>query len=220
MEYRIDASGKDLRLVNSEIKKAINDGFSKIIIENSSHIHGLASGLKHGNIIIEGDAGDYTAVLNSGASITVKGNAGRFLADNMTNGSIIVNGDAGYGCGVYCYGGTIIVKGDAGDFLGALNKGAVIIVTENSGDSVGTYMVGGEIIVLGNVGEKIGDWMIRGNIFVGGEYKSLGNNCTETSIESEDIKRLKNYFNTFGINADPRKLKKLTPISPRPFYGR
>lgn len=220
MEYIIDANGRDLRSVNSEIRKAIENKAVKIIIENASHLHGLASGLKQGNIIVNGHVGDYTAALNDGASITINGDSGRFLADNMSKGTIIVNGNVGYGCGVYSYGGTILVNGNAGDFLGVLNKGAVIIVTGDCGDSIGTYMVGGEIIILGNAGEKIGDWMIRGNIFVGGEFQSLGNNCRETAMESEDMKRLKNYFNILGVSADFKKLKKLVPISSRPFYGR
>ncbi|MEM0078656.1 MAG: tributyrin esterase [Nitrososphaerota archaeon] len=220
VEYRIDASNKDLRFVNSEIRKALQNGASKILIDNASHLHGLASGLKQGNIIVNSDTGDYTAALNDGASITINGDAGRFLADNMTKGVVIVNGDVGYGCGVYCYGGIIFVDGDSGDFLGALNKGAVIIVTGDCGDNVGTYMVGGEIIILGDVGEKVGDWIIRGNIFIDGKYKSLGHNCKETPIGTEDIRRLKNYFDAFRVDADPRNMKKLTPISLRPFYGR
>lgn len=220
MEYRIDASNKDLRFVNSEIRRAVQNGVLKILIENASHLHGLASGLKRGNIIVNGDTGDYTAALNDGASITINGDTGRFLADNMTKGVVKVNGDVGYGCGVYCYGGTIFVNGDAGDFLGALNKGSVIIVTGDCGDNVGTYMVGGEIIILGDSGGRVGDWIIRGSIFINGKYESLGHNCRETSLGSEDVRRLKNYFDTFGIDADPRNMKKLVPISLRPFYGR
>ncbi|MCX8193589.1 MAG: tributyrin esterase [Nitrososphaeria archaeon] len=220
MEYKIDASNKDLRTLNSEIKKAINNGALKIVIENASHLDGLAAGLKQGNIVVNGDVGDYTAALNDGASITINGNCKRFLADNMTKGTVIVNGNVGYGCGVYCYGGNIIVNGDAGDFLGTLNKGAVIIVTGDCGDSVGTYMVGGEIVILGDAGERIGDWIIRGSIFIGGEYRSLGHNCKEVPVESEDMRSLKNYFKSLGIHGDLKKMKKLIPISSRPFYGR
>ncbi len=220
MEYKIDAAGKDLRNLSSEIRKALQNGISKIIIENASQIHGIASGLKDGEIIINGDVGDYAATLNDGAFITINGSAGKYLADNMTKGLVIVNGDADYGCGVYCYGGEIVVKGNAGDFLGALNKGATIIVSGDVGDYVGIYMVGGEIIIIGSVGENIGDWFIRGTIFIGGEYESVGHNCKEVSIENEDIKKLRQYFNKFNINADPRRFRKLVPISARPFYGR
>lgn len=220
MEYRIDANCKDLKIVNSEIRKAISNGVSKIIVENATHIHGLAAGLSHGNIIVNGDVGDYVAALNNGAIITINGNTGKFLADNMTGGIVIVNGNTGYGAAVYCYGGVLVIRGNAADFLGALNKGATILVSGEAGNNVGTYMVGGEIIIVGNVGEKIGDWFIRGNIFIGGEWRSLGHNCREVPMENEDIRRLEEYFNKFNINADPARFKKLIPISIRPFYGR
>ena len=216
--YKIDASGKDLKAVNSEIRKAIKDGARKIIVENASHIHGLAAGLNRGNIVINGNAGDYTAALNDGATITINGSVGKFLADNMTKGTIIVNGNAGYGAAVYCYGGIVVARGNAGDFLGALNKGATILIEGNAGNDIGTYMVGGEIIVVGNVGKNVGNWFIRGSIFVGGKWQSLGHNCREVPIESRDVRRLEEYFNKFNINADPRKFKKLIPISVKPFY--
>ncbi len=218
MEYKIDASNKDLKTVNSEIRKAIKNGVEKIIVENASHIHGLAAGLKGGTIIINGDVGDYTAALNDGATIIINGNAGKFLADNMTKGTVIVNGNAGYGAAVYCYGGLVVIRGDAGDFLGALNKGATILVAGNAGNEVGTYMVGGEIIIVGDVGKNVGNWFIRGSIFVGGKWQSLGNNCKEVPMESEDIRRLEEYFNKYDISANPEKFKKLVPISVKPFY--
>ncbi|MCS7364389.1 MAG: tributyrin esterase [archaeon GB-1867-035] len=218
MEFKIDASNKNLKEVNSEIKKAIKNGARKIVVENASHIHGLAAGLKRGYIIINGDSGDYTAALNDGASIIINGNAGKFLADNMTKGTIIVNGNAENGAALYCYGGLVVIRGNAGNFLGALNKGATIIVAGNAGDNVGTYMVGGEIIIVGNVGENVGNWFIRGNIYVGGKWQSLGHNCKEIPLKSEDVRKLEEYFNKYNINADPRKFKKLVPISKRPFY--
>jgi len=218
MEYKVDASNKDLKTVNSEIRKVINNGAKKIVVENASHIHGLVTGLKQGNVIINGDVGDYVAALNDGATIIINGNAGKFLADNMTKGTIIVNGNAEYGAAEYCYGGLVVIRGDAGDFLGALNKGATILVAGNAGNDVGTYMVGGEIIIVGNVGENVGNWFIRGNIFVGGKWQSLGHNCKETPIKNEDIRKLEEYFNKYNINADPKKFKKLVPISVKPFY--
>jgi len=218
LEYKIDASGKDLRTVNSEIRRAIREGARRIMIKNASHIHGLAAGLKCGNIVINGDVGDYVAALNDGATIIINGNAGNFLADNMTKGTVIVNGNVGYGAAVYCYGGSVIIRGDAGNFLGALNKGATILVAGNAGNDVGTYMVGGEIIILGNVGENVGNWFIRGNIFVGGRWRSLGHNCKEVPIESDDVRRLEEYFSKYSIDANPRRFKKLVPLSVRPFY--
>ena len=104
MSLVVDASGRDLRSVNTELKQAIAEG--PVLVHEAAHLHGLVAGFKSGEVIIEEDSGDYLGVLNDGATIRVNKNAGRYLADSMTHGNVIVEGDAGYGVGAYCYGGT------------------------------------------------------------------------------------------------------------------
>jgi methylamine---glutamate N-methyltransferase subunit B len=212
----INARSKDLKYTNQAVQESING--RPVVVKNASHLHGLAAGLKHGNVIIEGNAGDYLGVLNDGATIHVTQNVGNYLADNMTRGTVFVDGDALYGPGQYCYGGTIVIRGDAGNFTATMNKGGTIIVCGNVGDEVGTYMLKGELIIVGNAGKNFANYLIRGSIYIGGEWESLGHNTQVETLCAEDIARLQAYFNTYSIEADPKLFKKIVAASEKPFY--
>jgi glutamate synthase domain-containing protein 3 len=212
----VDAKEQDLKDVSREVKASLNG--ESVTVKNSVHLHGLAAGLKRGEIVVKGDAGDYLGVLNAGATIIGTENVGNYIADNMTSGTIVVTGNAGHGAGQYCYGGTILIRGDAGDFTATMNKGATIIVCGNVGDNVGTYMLKGDLIVVGNAGENFANCLIRGNVFIGGTWKSLGHNTRVEPLTDEDKTRLRTYFETYEIDADPAALKKIVAASERPFY--
>ena len=212
----IDAKSKELRSINRVLKRSING--QPVAVKNASHLHGLAAGLKHGEVIIKGDAGDYLGVLNDGATIKVTENVGKYLADNMTSGIVIVGGSTEYGAGQYCYGGTLVVRGDAGDFTATMNKGATVIVGGNVGDEVGTYMLAGDLIIIGNAGENLANYLIRGNVYIGGEYKSLGHNSVIESLVDEDVAKLETLFASYNIEANPASLKKIVAASEKPFY--
>ena len=216
MSVVVDARGRDLRSVSTELKEAVAKG--PVLVQEAAHLHGLVAGFKSGEVIIGGDGGDYLGVLNDGAIIRVEENAGRYLADNMTRGTVIVEGDAGYGVGAYCYGGTAVVKGNAGDFAAVMNKGATIIVKGNVGDEVATYMLAGDLIIVGNAGKSLGNYLIRGNIYVGGEWESLGHNTLLEETSPADLAKLRGYFDEYGIEADPAGFKKIVRRSEKPFY--
>ncbi len=216
MSLVVDARGRDLRSVSTELKDAVAKG--PVVIQEAAHLHGLVGGFKAGAVTIGGDGGDYLGVLNDGATIRVEGNAGRYLADNMTRGQVIVEGDAGYGVGAYCYGGTIVVDGNAGDFTAVMNKGATIIIKGNVGDEVATYMLAGELVIVGNAGKNLGNYLIRGSIYVGGEWESLGHNTLLEEMNGADLSRLRGYFNDYDIDADPKEFKKIIRLSEKPFY--
>ena len=212
----IDAKDKDLKAVNTELKESVNGVLVKV--KNVSHLHGLAAGLKHGEIVIQGDAGDYLGVLNAGATIRVTKNAARYVADNMTAGTVVIEGNAEYGIGQYCYGGVVVVRGNAGDFTATMNKGATIIVCGDVGDEVGTYMLKGDLIVLGNAGEHFANYLIRGNVYIAGQWKSIGNNTKVEPLTDEDKAKLRAYFETYQIEAEPATFKKIVAASEKPFY--
>jgi len=216
MSLVVDARGRDLRSVSTELKDAVAKG--PVVIQEAAHLHGLVGGFKDGAVTIGGDGGDYLGVLNDGATIRVKGNTGRYLADNMTRGEVIVEGDAGYGVGAYCYGGTIVVDGNAGDFTAVMNKGATIIVKGNVGDDVATYMLAGELVIVGDAGKNLGNYLIRGSIYVGGEWESLGHNTLLEEMTGDDLSRLRGYFSDHDIDADPKEFKKIVRLSEKPFY--
>ena len=210
------ADGRDLRAVSSEVRRALAHG--PVVLQGVEHLHGLLAGCDQGNVIIEGNAGDYLGVLNAGASIRVRGNAGSYLADNMTAGSVQVEGHAGYGVGAYCYGGIVVVHGNAGDFTAVMNKGADIIVGGDVGDEVATYMLAGDLVILGDAGRNLGNYLIRGTIYVGGRWRSLGHNTREEELTTGDVQRLQEHLARAGLQGDPAGFKKIVRLSERPFY--
>jgi glutamate synthase domain-containing protein 3 len=213
----INAKTKDLKALNTALKESVNG--TPVTVTNASKLHGVAAGLKHGEIIIDSSVGDYIGVLNAGATIKVKKNAGKYVADNMTAGIVIIEGDADYGAGQYCYGGTVVVHGNAGDFTATMNKGAVIIVTGDVGNEVGTYMLKGDLIVVGNAGRNFANYLIRGNVYIGGQWQSIGNNTKIEPLTDEDKAKLRAYFETYEINADPLVFKKIVAATEKPFYN-
>jgi glutamate synthase domain-containing protein 3 len=216
MSLVVDARGRDLRSVSTELKEAVLKG--EVVVQDAAHLHGLVAGFKNGEVTVGGDSGDYLGVLNDGATIRVKGNAGRYLADNMTRGTVFIEGDAGYGAGQYCYGGTIVINGDSGDFTSVMNKGATIIVGGNVGHEVATYMLAGDLVIVGNAGKNLGNYLIRGNIYIGGEWESLGHNTLQEEMTQADLARLRDYFDQYGIEADPTTFSKIVRLSEKPFY--
>ncbi len=213
----IDAKAKDLKELNSALKEAVTG--TPVKVKNASHLNGLAAGLKHGEVIVESDVGDYVGVLNAGATIKVTQNAGKYVADNMTAGTVIIDGSAQYGTGQYCYGGTVVVHGNSGDFTATMNKGAVIIISGDVGDEVGTYMLKGDLIVVGNAGHNFANYLIRGNVYIGGQWKSIGHNTKIEPLTEEDQAKLRAYFETYQIQADPAGFKKIVAESQKPFYN-
>jgi glutamate synthase domain-containing protein 3 len=213
----IDAKAQDLKAVNHRLKGSPNS--QPVIVKNVSHLHGLAAGLKQGEVVVQGSAGDYLGVLNAGATIKVTRNAGKYVADNMTAGTVIVEGSAEYGAGQYCYGGTVVVRGDAGDFTATMNKGATIIVVGNVGREAGTYMLKGDLIVVGNAGDNFANYLIRGNVYISGEWTGLGHNTRVEPLTAEDVSKLRALFEKYEINATPTAFKKIVAASEKPFYN-
>jgi glutamate synthase domain-containing protein 3 len=203
--------------VSQELREAAAQ--DAVTLRNADHLHGLAAGMKSGEVTIQGDAGDYLGAVNDGATIHVLHNAGRYLADNMTQGTVIVDGSVGYGAGAYCYGGTVVVNGDAGDFAAVMNKGASIIIKGSVGDEVATYMLAGDLVIGGDAGQNLGNYLIRGNIFVGGAWQSLGHNTQVQELTPADIARLRGLMEQYGIEGDPASFKKIVRLSEKPFYN-
>lgn len=212
----INAKSKDLRGANTSVRELVDD--QPVTVKNASHLAGLAAGLRRGEVIIQGDAGDYFGVLNAGSILRVNGNVGKYLADNMNSGTVVVDGNADYGAGQYCYGGTVVVHGDAGDFTATMNKGATILIGGNVGDEAGTYMLKGDLVVVGNAGENFANYLIRGNVYIGGEWKSLGHNTRVELLTDQDIAKLRSYFEIYQIQAIPAGFKKIVAASEKPFY--
>lgn len=212
----IDAKSEELKTFSRLLKESLNG--QPVEVTNASHLHGIAAGLKHGEIIIKGSGGDYLGVLNAGAIIRVTKDVGNYVADNMTSGTVVIEGSTGYGAAQYCYGGTVVIRGDAGDFTATMNKGATILINGNVGSDAGTYMLDGDLIVVGNAGEHFANYLIRGTIYIQGEWTSLGHNTRVEPVEKIDLEKLQELFETFNIEASPTEFKKIVAASEKPFY--
>jgi glutamate synthase domain-containing protein 3 len=86
------------------------------------------------------------------------------------------------------------------------------------GNDVATYMLAGDLIILGNAGANLGNYLIRGNIYIGGEWESLGNNTLLEEMRSDDVSKLQDLFETYGLDADGIAFKKIVRLSEKPFY--
>jgi glutamate synthase domain-containing protein 3 len=213
---KINAKSKELKEVSQTLKTSLNGEL--VAVTNAGHIHGFAAGLKQGEVVIEGNAGDYLGALNDGAVIKATKNVGKYAADTMTGGIMIIEGNADYGAAQYCYGGVVVVLGDAGDFTATMNRGATVIIAGNVGDEVGTYMLNGDLVVVGDAGENFANYLIRGDVYIGGEWKSLGNNTKIEPLTKEDKNKLQKLFDAYGIDADPKGFQKIAAASGKPFY--
>jgi formylmethanofuran dehydrogenase subunit C len=95
--------------------------------------------MKGGEIVIDGDAGNYLGAAYrgdwrgmQGGRIHVKGNAGSDIGTFMNGGEIVIDGNTDVHVGTHAEGGRIIVKG-------------------NAKSRVGGQMVEGEICVFGTI---------------------------------------------------------------------
>jgi formylmethanofuran dehydrogenase subunit C len=148
---------------------------------NVDEVRRIGSGMKNGEIVINGNAGMHLGEKMAGGKITVQGdaagwagsdmkkglieimgNAGAYLASpyrgsstGMRGGKIIVHGNVGSDVAVFMKGGTIKVHGDAGPFLGFRMCDGAVHIEKNAGTRIGACMTGGKIVVSGFLEEVL-----------------------------------------------------------------
>lgn len=144
------------RLSNVCQIEQIADNLSRLTINNcTSRVHGIAVGLKAGEVIVNGDAGHRLAVEMTGGFLKIFGNVGDDL------------GGASPGNNAGMRGGEIHVSGNAGHSVGARLRRGLIAISGNVGDDCGVDAIAGTIIVLGDVGARAGIGMKRASLIVG-----------------------------------------------------
>ncbi len=148
---------------------------------NVDEVRRIGSGMKNGEIVINGNAGMHLGEKMAGGKITVQGdaagwagsdmkkglieimgNAGAYLASpyrgsstGMRGGKIIVHGNVGSDVAVFMKGGAIKVHGDAGPFLGFRMRDGAVHIEKNAGTRIGACMTGGKIVVSGFLEEVL-----------------------------------------------------------------
>ena len=157
--FEIDASpnGEPLNYqeLNEKIHQAINEGYSRLILNDVCGQRFIAASLQGDlEFIINGVPGNDLGVFMDGPKIIVNGNCEDQAGNTMNDGTIIVDGDAGDVVGLSARGGKIYVKKDVGYRVGIHikeyeQKFPIIIIGGTAKDFLGEYMAGGLIIALG-----------------------------------------------------------------------
>ena len=87
-----------------------------------SAYRGNWKGMKGGEIIIHGNAGDNIGTCILGGRISIKGNTGQFLGFRMKGGEIIVEGNVGTRVGAEMEAGKITIHGKIEEILPSFKK--------------------------------------------------------------------------------------------------
>ena len=131
----------------------------EIVINGNAGMH-LGEKMAGGRITINGDAGGWTGSDLKGGLIEINGNASDYLASpyrgsstGMRGGKIIVHGNVGINSAVFMRGGLIKILGSAGQFLGFRMCAGTIYVEKETDTRVGASMTGGKIVVAGALKE-------------------------------------------------------------------
>jgi formylmethanofuran dehydrogenase subunit C len=161
-----------------------------VINGDASEVKRVGSGMKTGEIVINGNIGMHLGEKMSGGKITVNGNAGQWTGSEMKGGLIEIHGSASdYLASPYrgsdsgMRGGKIIVDGDVGSDSAVFMKGGIIKVHGNSGPFLGFRMRGGAIHVEKSCATRVGANMSGGKIIISGSLQEPMPTFTIDSIK-------------------------------------
>ena len=238
----INAKGVYYRDLNEQVRDAVKNGATDVVLDNVNGQRYIADGLRgKATITINGVPGNDLAAFMDGPTLVVNGNAQDGVANTMNDGKIIINGNAGDVLGYGMRGGKLYIKGDVGYRVGIHMKGfksqiPVIIAGGTAGDFFGEYMAGGLLVLLG-IGRKkgepiagsyLGTGMHGGVMYVRGEVdlRDCGAEVGILDPNEEEMAELSSYLKEYckdtGHDYDKimkEKFIKIYPKSSRP-YGR
>ena len=133
----------------------------------------IGASMTGGEIVVDGEAGDYLGLGMRGGELRVAGDAGIFATCNMRGGTLRIDGNAGdfLGGGLPgerrgMFGGTVIVNGNVGARAGDQMRRGMILVAGDAGDYLASRMSGGTIVVMGKAGAFAGYAMKRGTLLL------------------------------------------------------
>lgn len=91
-------------------------------------LHHVGYQMKVGQIIIEGDVGDFIGAAMQGGVLICKGNVGERAGDTMRRGMLLIEGDVGDYCASSMKAGTLGVLGKTGARLGfGMKRGTLLL---------------------------------------------------------------------------------------------
>jgi glutamate synthase domain-containing protein 3 len=207
----VDLNINTVRELNAALhtqSRELNDAHWRI--ENPQGRHAIAAGVDAAIAIeIGGHVGYYCAGMNKHADIVVRGNAGQGTAENMISGSVRIVGDASQSAGATGRGGLLVIEGNASARCGISMKGIDIVVAGSIGPMSAFMAQAGNLVVLGDAAENLGDSIYEARLFVRGAVKSLGADCIEKPISSEERAALRAVLEKARLmdRADPDEFR-------------
>ena len=236
----IDAAGMYYRVLNKQIRTAIEEGETEFVLNNINGQRYIGDAVeKKVKITINGTPGNDLAVFMNGPSIEVFANGQDGIANTMNSGEIVIHGMVGDVIGYGMRGGKLMIKGDVGYRVGIHMKEykkqiPVIVAGGCAGDFYGEYMAGGIMVLLGIgssddkpiTGDYLGTGMHGGVIYLRSEVEKhqLGTDVAVFEPDETDMKLITKHVTEwcehFGYDLDEAMSKpfiKLKAISSRPY---
>lgn len=101
----------------------------KITFKNTSTQHAyIGFGMATGQLIVEGDAGDFLGAQIQNGILICKGNAGARAGDRMRRGMLLIEGNVGDYCASDMMAGTLGVLGTTSAYLGyGMKRGTLLL---------------------------------------------------------------------------------------------
>jgi formylmethanofuran dehydrogenase subunit C len=173
-----------------EIKKDDTQTPDITINGDVSKVKRIGTGMKTGEIIVNGNVGMHTGEKMTGGKITVNGNIGGWSGNDMKGGIIEVHGDAGdylaspyRGSSTGMKGGVITIDGRVGSDVGCYLHGGVLKIKGGAGRFLGYHMSDGAILVDKEVDVRPGACMTGGKIVITGKVEEMLPSFTIDSIK-------------------------------------
>jgi glutamate synthase domain-containing protein 3 len=239
--FTLDASGTYYRQLNEQIREAVVDGATNIVLKNVNGQRYIAGALEGDlNFEIQGVPGQDLCSFMRGPKVRVKANAQDGVGNTMDDGTIIIEGLAGDVVGYAMRGGKIFIKGDVGYRVGIhmkayMEKLPVIVIGGKAGDFLGEYMAGGILLLLGMFSDKptepiagrsLGTGMHGGVIYVRGEVpkEQIGPGLSAQPIDDADKAVIEGLVKEYAreLDLDAKEILaadfvKIKPFSHRPY---
>lgn len=102
---------------------------AKLTFKNTTASHQyIGFGMTAGQLVVEGDAGDFLGAQLQNGVLICKGNTGARAGDRMRRGMLLIEGNAGDYCGSDMMAGTLGVLGSTGAHLGyGMKRGTLLL---------------------------------------------------------------------------------------------
>ncbi len=236
----IDAKGMHYTPLNKEIRAAVKDGVTEIILNNINGQRFIGNGLRGEDvtIIVNGVPGGDLCMFMSGPTCIVHANAEHAPGNTLDRGKIFIHGTAGDAVAHSMRGGEVYVRDSIG-YRGGIHmkeykdKCPVLVVGEYTRAFLGEYMAGGILIVLGRgkdqppVDERgVGTGIHGGELYIRGEVPDhlLGIGAEKKPFTEADREKIRPYIEKycreFGVDEPELYIDEYVHIGPssaRPF---